>query len=193
MATVSKVIRVCDRCEQSATTTRNVSLDGKHIQVDVCGKHNAALDRDLEKWTSIGTEIETPFGGFMTPARAAEARRSAESRQREADRARQREERRRAMAEAEKHTRRTVPGAAVWVITNHARIRMEERGFEPAEVLRAAAQPQNTYRSRRNDEEVAIHQLGDCHVVVAIHEKVIITVTDRTSFPKEAEPLTAVR
>lgn len=205
MATVKRVIEVCNRCIPSkakeVTVKRTFALDGSWYELPLCDEHAATFDRDLGRWTMIADEIDAPNGRtkseYFTAERRREALRIAELRTKAANKIASENfaERRRAELDAEAEdraeheARQTIPGALNWNLTDHARERMAERGFSIFDTLQAAAQPKQTFRQPWRGPFVAVNQHGDCRVIVNEAEKLIITVMDR-SFATPTTPPT---
>lgn len=86
----------------------------------------------------------------------------------------------------EQRLAKSIPGAAKWRISKHARERMEQRGFDLETLLRTAAHPDNVFRQPWRGEYQAVHQSGSCRAVVDEMSHTVITVMD-PSAPLETE------
>src|SRR5258708_7651411 len=83
--------------------------------------------------------------------------------------------------EVEEHAFKLIPGARKWTLTRHARERMMERGFTPADVLMAVTMPKTTMRQPWRGPDIALHIRDDCRVVVNDRCHQIVTVIDRST------------
>lgn len=174
----------------------------------MCDKHAEMFDREWNAWVMLSTETDPPAEyvgsvvrpsrGFATMDRAAEAARVKELRERIQEREMERQAAEfaaRRAAEIEKQqtferedlARRSIPGAAEWRISYHARERMVERNFTIEEVLRAACQPDHTYDQPWRGQSNKIFQRADCRLAVDVARKTIITVIDRHDTLETAE------
>lgn len=202
--TVTKTLEVCDRDQfgkaRVATQTRVYSLENRWYRLRLCDEHAEMFDRDMGRWTHLSEEIDPPTeyvttsrvrSEFFTAELLEDARRT--TRIREAAEAARRQaaseefaRRRRAEIDAEtalqeeEHAFKTIPNARLWRLSQHARQRMGERGFDVDDVLRTATTPMHTYRQPWRGDDIAIYQRGDCRIAVNDTERVIITVIDRS-------------
>jgi hypothetical protein len=199
-------IEVCDRCAfgkaKPATEERKVTIDGVTTRLVLCEPHASNFDRDLFAWTRNGEEIETEAprlrSAYFNAERQAEARRIVELRSRaqqqhtsgELAKRRLEEMDQRALSEEEQRIYRSIPGALNWRLTTHAAERMLERGFDVAAVLNAAARPNAVIRQPWRGEDIAVHCVEDCRVVVNDRTKAIITVINRSDRVEIAPPAT---
>lgn len=175
LAKSQKIVRVCDRCNKDAVTSRDLVVDGERRRLDLCDIHNARFDNDLIKWTSIGTpETSTSVSFFNDQQRLLLLR------EREAERTRIASDAEDAEKHAEKAARKSIPGALKWDVLPHARQRAVKRGFGIVQVLMTAAQPEHTRRQPWRGPDIAIFQRGECRLVVNDRDRKVITVIDRS-------------
>lgn len=196
MATLRKTITECDRCSfgtvKEATTERKFYLDELWWKLDLCEEHAKLFDREWGGWTRLAQEIDGPqpdrvHSNYFTAERKREterlrelrdkAQREAASREFAARRAAEIEEETRIAAEA--HARNSIPGAAKWSLTTHARARMVQREFTIEDVLRTAAEPHFTEARPERGKDIWLRQRGQCRVIVDATSHTIITVVDR--------------
>lgn len=196
MVAIKTTIRTCDRCSfgvnRRATGKRVFALDDRYYELDLCETHLDAFDRDLGGWTRLAAEIDNPYsksGPQQSSMFTRERAELAHSVNRRSDELRQQDEQsafaqRRAealAAEIEEHAFKTIPGARKWTLTRHARERMLQRNFTPAEVLMVATMPGTKMRQPWRGPDIAVHVRGDCRVVVDDRCHQIITVIDRSA------------
>lgn len=193
MASVQVKVKTCDRCafgaEKRASTTRTFSIDDRFYETDLCDKHAEAFDRDLSVWTRIAAEIENPFtspkrSGMFSTERIERARIvNAQSdllkhvQEQGGFIARQAE---RLVTQAEEDAFKNIPGARRWTMSRHARAKMLERNYTPAEVLMAVTVPKTTKPSTHGRGELVCERDG-CRVVVNPQTHIIVTVIDRNA------------
>lgn len=193
---ITREIEVCNRCPYGkqliATQSRTYAMEDRYYEIPLCDSHAEMFDRDFNKWVMLSEEIDNPYvdessttsvNGIFS-SQLDEQRRLRELKEVAAVKERERiaaEERQRAANAklTETHARKLIPGSMKWKITQHAYMRMVQRGVSVFDVLKAAAQPEQTYYHPRNGELAAIHQCG--HVRIAVDEDThsVITVIDR--------------
>lgn len=191
---ITKIL--CDRCsfgrEKEASTERVFCLDELWYELNLCEDHAKMFDRDWTGWTRLATDIDPPSGRerhseWFSAERKRETERIRELRDKANTQAASAEFALRRAAEIELETaqreelnaRQSIPGALEWRLVNHARERMLERGFTIHEVLTTAASPGTVVRQPWRGPDIAVHQRGDCRVVVNDRTKAIITVINR--------------
>lgn len=193
---ITREIEVCNRCPYGkqliATQSRTYALEDRYYEIPLCDTHAEMFDRDYNKWVMLSEEIDNPYvnessttsvNGIFS-SQLDEQRRLRELKEVAAVKERERiaaEERQRAANAklTEDHARKVIPGSMKWKITQHAYMRMVQRGVSVFDVLKAAAQPEQTYYQPHRGELLAIHQCGHVRIAVNEDEKVIITVIDR--------------
>lgn len=75
MATQTTVMVTCDMCgETKDTRTRRIKLDGRTLEIDLCGKDSRRLDKVAQKFVPFARKI----------SRRPDSRRTASTRQRSA-------------------------------------------------------------------------------------------------------------
>lgn len=195
MAQVRTIVKVCDRCpfgkEKPATTRRQFAIEDRYYELDLCEPHGEAHDRDLGVWTRLAREIDSPYSNSLKPLSMTFTKEHAEKThsvitqsselQQQAEQSLfAKKQAERIAAEIEEHAYKTIPGARKWTLTRHARERMMERNFTPAEVLMAVTIPGTTLPDPERRPDVVICKRGDCKVAVNARTHVILTVIDRT-------------
>lgn len=203
MAVRKSVINVCDRDgfgkERPAAGERIYNYNGLWYKLKLCEQHLDAFDRDIGSWSRLAQEVDAPNGRehseYFNAERREETRRLRELTERVNERANsdaaaaarakqladeEAQEEKRKADEALRHTWTTVPGAMSWTMTNHARQRMHEYGFQPDDLLKAAAMPDQSYTQPwNNNDNSKVHRSADCRIIVNETDKVIITVLPR--------------
>jgi hypothetical protein len=168
MARQSKIVRTCDRCLRDTEATSLVAFchDRISYELDLCELHEQMFDSDLMGWARLAREVKTqPHAArkWVPGARFAEKVVIPTSVARTV------------VMEAEVAGAPALPrDADEWHITEHAKERMAERGVSVKDALWAAAFPDSTRPGDRPG--LTIHRHGDTHVVVAAHDKTIVTV-----------------
>lgn len=204
MATVKTIVHTCDRCsfgrEKPATTKRVFAIEDRCYELDLCEPHGEAFDRDLSVWTRLARDIDNPFIDTPKPPSMFSQERTERARAvlAQSDELRQVKEQaafieRQALSlarEAEETAFRTIPGARKWTMSKHARERMMERNYTPAEVLMAVTIPYHASASTRNSSLIVCERDG-CRVVINPHTHVIVTVIEANARLDIASPALA--
>jgi hypothetical protein len=60
--------------------TRKITLDGKHMELDFCGRHNALFDKAQTKWTDMARVIPATVNGHRPRRSMAHRQHSADIR-----------------------------------------------------------------------------------------------------------------
>lgn len=199
MARKKITVDVCDRCPVNrklpATETVPFSIDGIPYEIDGCVSHARELRREIDSWAMLGRRVHSepvhePWSPFGDPA---ERKRAAQLREEQwaADRARR--------SEAVSKVARPVPvqqqrglEPGEWTLSDHALRKVLSRGYTAVEALKAAVEPETSYRSDSSPdgEERWVHRRGACAVVVSREAKRIISVLhkDQSKY-KDDKPL----
>lgn len=207
MAKVQKIIKVCDRCafgkEKDATTKRRYSVDNVGYKLDLCEQHATMFDRDVMGWIRLSQEDDAFIAGlrgvargsqYFTESERTDQRRLALLR----DEQHRQDEDVRLIHEAQKaeeawteqvaeikpaQSGRENSLAFKWVITEHARLRMDERDYLLEDVLNAAEHPEQTFPgdTLRYGLDSRVHRVGEHNVVVIPNRKVIVTVLPKNA------------
>lgn len=154
--------RVCDRCpgEVLAEAPHKLTVDGWRYEIDLCAEHWVLLKAMLDEWTLAGTLLGEPtvfdkVRPYSVPPEYA----------------------RKVLPTAPEEVTYTGPVVAdiadKWFVTEHAQLRMTERGIRLDEVLRAAEWPERVTASTKREGHY-VHRRGDVKVVTHAHK--IITV-----------------
>lgn len=173
-------IELCVRCpvgrEKEATRTEMLALGDTRFQLRLCETHGEALVRDVFAWGRLGEQLEEiPKGTRFTPEYAAEQRRLADLRTKQAQEDRAKERHPSATPVTKPQKLRGLPhDADQWVFTLHAQQRLQEREISVVDALRAACEPSVVRHGRTDD--TAIHENGEAKVVVNPNTKEILTV-----------------
>lgn len=210
MAKREEVVNECDRCLRPtpATVTVRFCVDDQWYEMDLDDKHAEMWDREISPWRRVAREIDAPRRTVFTAERrerhrevnqlrdlAARAQQEAAAKVRGAERAQQiadaehREVHNRmtqAHREWETGVKRSIPGALLWGLSDHAWERMQQRGFELADVLWTATHPQATYQQpwRGLGQAIYVRDIRDgagtvvrrCRLVVDELHRTVITV-----------------
>lgn len=206
MARIQKVVDVCDRCafgkEKDATTTRRFSVEGNALILKLCEPHGQMFDRDMIGWERLAAEDQfhatikvSRSEAYFTEDERERARRTAVLReqQQHQDEETRRETEALKLEQENWNLRVTAARAAQadrpnplvmkWTVTEHARERMNERGYQLDDVLECAEHPMHTFPAdpTKHGSDARVYQREHDFVVVVPNRHVIITV-----LPKDA-------
>lgn len=159
--------RVCDECDsEDGVRTNKININGHKYEIDTCRKCADELEDDMRRWTDIGTKTGEP-SIFDTPRESVRlvldagpsfhtpAVESAISREQRVE---------------------ELPATAQrWTLTDHAKERMEERGFNLRDILWAAERPE-TVLPNKNRPGTFSHARGGCVVIVSPDTLSVLTV-----------------